>query len=63
MGFWDEDDFNDFFDMMDDLEMLDEYDRKQQCKRKCPDYKSCRANFKKCKYKKKKKGWLLWIMN
>lgn len=35
MGFFDDDDFNDFFDIMDDLEMLDEYDRKQQCKRKC----------------------------
>lgn len=57
MGFFDDDDFNDFFDMMEDLEMLDECEREQQCRRKCPEYKSCRADFDKCKYQKKKKGW------
>lgn len=55
MGFFDDDDFNDFFDMMEDMEMLDEYDRKKQCKRKCPEYKNCRANFKKCKYSKRRR--------
>lgn len=57
--FDDEDDFNDFFDMMDDLYLMDKWDREKQCKRNCPEYKSCRANLKKCKYQKKKKG-LFW---
>lgn len=54
MGLFDDDDLNDFFDMMEDMEMLDEYDRKKYCKRKCPEYKNCRANFKKCKYSKQR---------
>lgn len=56
MGFFDDDDFNDFFDLMEDIEMLDDMEREEFCEDKCPDYRSCRANFDKCKYKKKK-GW------
>jgi hypothetical protein len=48
---------DDFFDMLDDMEDFDNWERKKKCKRECPEYKSCRANFDKCKYRKKKKGW------
>jgi hypothetical protein len=48
---------DDFLDMIEDMYLLDKWDREKQCKKKCPYYKTCKANFKKCKYAKKKKGW------
>lgn len=55
MGFFDDDD-DDFWAMVDDIEMDAEDEMRKNCKKHCPDYKSCKANFKKCKHKKKKKS-------
>lgn len=49
---------DDFFDMLVDFRLIDEAERKRLCRKKCPVYKTCKGNIKKCKFtgKKKKKG-------
>lgn len=57
MGLFD----SDFEEMMFDLDMMEHDEFINNCKKNCPNWKSCKGNISKCKDKNaKKKHGLFW---
>lgn len=43
-------------DFINDIWMINDSERVEKCKSICPNYHSCKANFKNCKFTKKRIG-------